>query len=226
MVLAMFETDQQDFGKASPDYADAAYLQEWTVRQAAFTALVPTGLRQASAKEVTRTMTEVSKSLRDPLNWLNIRLNRAEKKGGLSVSVADFGLGKVRNEITTRDMEGLDGALSYLLKLLAVPANQAALAAQGHSAADTQGFVAAQQQLSAFNTDQNSSLNATLELTDENIKAGNALWEYIVDVLGTGTLLYKETNPKKAKTYAVATLLKRIRKENSSTFGITPNPTT
>jgi hypothetical protein len=93
----------------------------------------------------------------------------------------------VRSEITTRDMEGLDGALSYLLKLLAAPANQAALTAQGHTPADTKAFADARQQLSAFNTDQNSDLNTSLELTDENIKAGNALWEYIVDVLGTGS---------------------------------------
>jgi hypothetical protein len=152
--------------------------------------------------------------MRDPLNWLHIRLNRAAKKGGLTVGVDDFGLGKVRSEISTKDMEGLDGALSYLLKLLATPANQQALAAQGHTAADTKAFADAQQQLSALNTGQNSTLNSSLELTDENIKAGNALWEYITDVLGTGSLMYKETNPKKAKTYAMATLLKRMRKEN------------
>jgi hypothetical protein len=214
MVQAMYVTDKADFGKASPDYLAPAYLQDWKTRQAAFGSLVPTGMGRASAKEVTKTMAQVSKSLRDPLNWLNIRLNRAGKKGGLTVGVDDFGLGRVRSEISTRDMEGLDGALSYLLKLLAVPANQTALAAQGHTAADTKAFADAQQQLSTFNTAQNSNQNATLELTDENIKAGNALWEYIVDVLGTGTLMYKETNPKKAKTYAVATLLKRIRKEN------------
>ena len=216
MVMAMFGTDQADFGKASPEYLDPDYLKGWNTRQAAFVALVPTGLRRATAKEVTKAMGKVSKSLRDPLNWLNIRLNRADKKGGLTASVADFGLGKVRSEITTSDMEGLDGALSYLLKLLAEPANLTALTAQGHTAADTKAFADAQQQLSTFNTDQNSNLNATLELTDENIKAGNALWEYIIDVLGTGTLLYKETKPKKAKTYGMATLMKRIRQESKA----------
>ena len=95
-----------------------------------------------------------------------------------------------------------------------MPANQRALAAQGHTAADTQAFADAQQQLSTFNPTQNTDQNAALELTDKNIKAGNALWEYIVDVQGTGALLYKETNPKKAKTYAMATLLKRMRKEH------------
>ena len=214
MVQAMFKTDQKDFGKASPDYAEADYLKGWQARRADFTKLVPSGARRGAAKATTKTMGQVAKDLRDPLNWLNIRLNRAAKKGGLTVAVEDFGLGKVRSEITTKDMEGLDGALGYLLKLLAVPANQQALAAQGHTAADTNAFADAQQQLSTFNTAQNTDQNATLELTDENIKAGNALWEYIMDVLGTGALLYKETNPKKAKTYAVATLLKRMRQEH------------
>lgn len=214
MVQAMFKTDLSDFGKASPDYADPDYLKGWQARRADFSQLVPTGARRATAKEVTKTMDQVAKSLRDPLNWLNIRLNRAAKKGSLTVDVDDFGLGKVRSEISTKDMEGLDGALSYLLKLLATPANQQALTAQGHTAADTKAFADAQKQLSTFNTTQNTDQNATLELTDENIKAGNALWEYIVDVLGTGALLYKVPNPKKAKTYAVATLLKRMRKEH------------
>ena len=102
MVQAMFVTDQTDFGKASPDYAAATYLKDWKSRRVVFGALVPTGLRRATAKEVTKAMGKVSKSLRDPLNWLNIRLNRAGKKGGLTVGVDDFGLGKVRNEISTR----------------------------------------------------------------------------------------------------------------------------
>ncbi|MDQ2769861.1 MAG: hypothetical protein M3Y54_05105 [Bacteroidota bacterium] len=214
MVQAMFVTNQADFGKASPDYAAQGYLPGWTAQQATFATLVPTGVRRASDKEVTKTMTQVSKSLRDPLNWLNLRLNRAAKKGGLTASLDDFGLGRVRTDITTRDMEGLDGALSHLLQLLAMPANQTALTAQGHTAADTQAFADARQQLSTFNTAQNTNQNAALELTEANVKAGNALWEYIVDVLATGNLMYKETLPKKARTFSMATLLKRIRKEN------------
>ena len=213
MVQAMFTTNQADFGKASPDYADPDYLKGWNKAQALFGDLVPTGVRRASDKDVTKTMTQVAKSLRDPLNWLNIRLNRADKKGGLTVGVADFGLGKVRSEITTRDMEGLDGALGHLLQLVQEPANLAALTAQGHTAADTKAFADARKQLSGFNTAQNTNQNAALELTEENTKAGNALWEYVVDVLGTGALMYKETQPKKAKTFSMASLLKRVRQE-------------
>jgi hypothetical protein len=214
MVQAMFSTDQADFGKASPDYVDQDYLTGWNARQTSFAALVPTGVRRASNKDVTKTMAQVAKGLRDPLNFLDLRLTRAAKKGGLTASAADFGLGKVRSEISTRDMEGLDSALGHLLQLVQAPANLAALAAQGHTADDTQAFADARQQLSGFNTAQNTNQNAALELTEENIKAGNALWEYVTDVLGTGTLMYKEKNPKKAKTFSMATLLKRIRQEH------------
>ncbi len=224
MVSAMFTTNQADFGKASPDYADKDYLKGWDARKADFAELVPTGVRRASDKDVTKTMAQVAKSLRDPLNFLDLRLTRAAKKGSLTASAADFGLGKVRSEITTRDMEGLDGALGHLLQLVQQPANLAALTAQGHTAADTKALTDARQQLGDFNTAQNTNQNAALELTEENIKAGNALWEYVVDVLGTGALMYKETNPKKAKTFSMATLLKRIRKENAGGGDVHPTP--
>jgi hypothetical protein len=224
MVLAMFSTNEADFGKASPDYADEDYLKDWNTQKDAFAALVPTGVRRASDKEVTKTMAQVAKGLRDPLNFLNLRLNRAAKKGGLTASADDFGLGKVRSEITTRDMEGLDSALSHLLQLVQQPANLAVLTAQGHTADDTKAFTDARQQLSDFNTAQNTNLNASLELTDENTKAGNALWEYIVDVLGTGNLMYKETNPQKATTFSITKLLKRIRQEHGTGGGTTEPP--
>lgn len=216
MVQPMFSTNKADFGKASPDYADKDYLKNWEGRKADFAELVPTGVRRATDKDVTKTMTQVAKSLREPLNYLDLRLARAAKKGGLTASADDFGLGKVRSEISTRDMEGLDGALGHLLQLVQAPTNLAALTAQGHTADDTKALTDARKQLGDFNTAQNTNQNAALELTDENIKAGNALWEYVVDALATGNLMYKEKQPKKAKTFSMATLLKRIRKERAA----------
>jgi|GEM_PF-4596025 len=222
MVQAMFTANKADFGKASPDYAAAGYLPGWEAKRGAFRELVPTGVRRATDKEVTREMTQLAKKLRDPLNWLNIRLNRVGKQGGLTTAVDDFGLSRVRAEISTRDMEGLDAALNHLIQLLQTPANEQALAAQGHTADDTAAFTAARTQISAFNVEQNSNQNSALELTEENIRAGNALWEYLVDVLATGNLMYKETNPTKAKTFSMATLLKRVRKENGKDAGDAP----
>ena len=223
MVQAMFTANKADFGKASPDYAAAGYLPGWEEKREAFRELVPIEVRRATDKEVTREMTVLAKKLRDPLNLLNIRLNRAAKKAnGLTTTVEDFGLGRIRSKISTRDMEGLDAALNHQIQLLQTPANEQALAAQGHTADDTAAFTAARTQINAFNVAQNSNQNAALELTEENIRAGNALWEYLVDVLATGNLMYKETNPTKAKTFSMATLLKRVRKENGKAAGDAP----
>ncbi len=223
-VQAMFGANQADFGKASPDFSDANYLKGWSGAKKTFDELVPIGVRRATDKEVTRAMTGLAKSLREPLNWLDIRLGRAEKKAALATAAADFGLGTVRNEISTRDMEGLDGALNKLLQLVALPVNQAGLVAQGHTAADTKAFADARQQIAKLNLDQNSNENASLELTEENITAGNALWEYVGEVLEAGNLMYKETNPKKARTFTMASLLKRLRNEGGGTGGVKPEP--
>ena len=73
-------------------------------------------------------------------------------------------------------------------------------------------------------TSSTRNQNAAFELTDENTQAGNALWATLTDVLDTGNLMYKATNPKKARTYAAATLLKRIRQENGTGDGKPPMP--
>ena|GEM_PF-4632454 len=56
--------------------------------------------------------------------------------------------------------------------------------------------------------------NYSLDLTAENLTVGNAIWEYIQEVLEAGSLMYKETQPKKAKTFQLATLMKRLRNEH------------
>ena len=224
MVQAMFSTNEADFGKASPDYADPDFLGGWNKAKKAFDKVVPTGVHQALGKESTQTVAAVAKNLRDPLNWLNIRLNKAAQKKALTVAVDDFGLGQVRNEISTHDLEGLDGALNHLLQLVQEPQNLAALTAQGHAPADTKALADARQQLNGFNTARNQHQNAGLELTEENLVAGNALWHYLSDVLGTGNLMYKETQPKKARTFTLATLKKRIRKENGGNGDVQPMP--
>jgi hypothetical protein len=45
---------------------------------------------------------------------------------------------------------------------------------------------------------------------------------YLTDVLGAGNLMYKATNHKKARTYAAATLPKRIRKEHAPGGDVKP----
>ena len=214
MIRSSFATDQADFAAASPDFTGPAFLTEYDKRYDALEVQVPSANRRATDAEVTKAMNKVAKDLRDPLNLLNLRLNRAEKKTpALTVAPAAFGLGKVRKAIAVRDMEKLDGALKSLLGLLTD--NTAQLATQGHTATNTAAFAAARQTISGFNVTQNDNENTRLVLTEENMTAANAMWELVNELLEAGRLMYKETQPRKAVAYTLARLKKRMRAENN-----------
>lgn len=215
MVRSSFVADGKDFRKASPDFAAPNFLKTFDERYDALELLVPTAVRRMSDADVTRTMNKVAKNLRDPLNWLELRVNRAAKKADpkLTVAPTDFGISAVRTKITLREMEGLDGKLKNLLQLIADNAD--ALAAQGHTADDTKVFSDARKLLSGYNVTQNDNLNAQLVLTVENITAANAMWEMIDEILEAGRLMYKETQPRKAVAYTLARLKKRMRQERA-----------
>lgn len=215
MLRSSFVTDQNDFGKASPDFKGPDFLKEYDKRYDALEVLVPTAVRRLTDAEVTKMMNRLAKGLRDPLNWLEIRVNRAAKKpNGLTVAPEKFGIGKVRTKITNREMEGLDGALKNMLQLLADNAD--ALEAQGHTADDTKVFADARKSLSGYNTTQNDNENARLVLTVDNMTAANALWEVMSEIMEAGQLMYKETQPRKAVAYMMARLKKRMRQERGN----------
>lgn len=214
MLRSSFVTDQKDFAKASPDFAGTTFLKEYDKRYDALEGLVPTAARRLTDAEVTRIMHKLAKSLRDPLNWLEIRVIRAAKKpGGLTVLPSQFGLAKVRTKIKNREMEGLDGALKYLLQMIAD--NIDALTSQGHTADDTKVLTDARQNLKGYNTKQNDNQNAQLVLTEENVTAANALWELMAELMETGKLMYRETQPRKAAAYTMLKLKKRMRQERA-----------
>ncbi len=218
MLRSSFVTDQADFGKVSPDFKGSTFLTEFDARYAALENLVPTAVRRVTDAEVTKTMNQLAKSLREPLNLLEIRVNRAAKKSaGLTVAAAKFNIGKVRTKINNREMEGLDGALKTLLYLVAE--NEPTLTAQGHMAADTKLFADARTALSRYNTTQNDNLNAQLTLTVENMTAANALWELMSEMMEAGRLMYKVEQPRKAMAYTMARLKKRMRQERAAKEG-------
>ncbi len=53
-----------------------------------------------------------------------------------------------------------------------------------------------------------------VEMTVENVKAGNALWALVAEILRVGRLLYKETDNLKAQNFTMARLKKLLRSPN------------
>ena len=218
MTRSSFVTDQADFAKASPDFAGPGFLIAYDARYDKLETLVPTANRRATDAEVTKTMNQVAKDLRDPLNLFDLRLNRAARKTpALTAAPTAFSLGRIRAAIANRDMEKLDGALKGLLDL--VGDNTTQLTGQGHTAADTKVFADARKAISGFNVTQNDNDNASLVLTEENVTAANALWELVDEVLDAGRLMYKQSQPRKAAAYTLARLKKRMRAEREGQSG-------
>ena len=218
MVRSAFVLDAADFVKLSPDFGAAGFLPGFNTRYDKLEQLVPTAIRRAIDAQVTRTMHQVSKDLREPLNFLEVRLNRAaKKKPALTVLPKQFGIGAVRAAIASRDMETLDGKLKTLIGL--VTDNKDQLKSQGHTDADTQVLTDARLDIGALNVTQNDNDNATLVLTEENVTAANAMWELIDEITEAGRLMYKQTKPRKAVAYTLARLKKRMRQERAEGDG-------
>lgn len=211
LIYARYQKHRTDFLEASTDFGpgfEAAYQ----LRIDAFEVLVPTRQRQLTAKEEAERLNAAAKALRHPLNLLDIQIGAAAKAKTLTVSVAGMGLGRVRNEITTRDLEGLDRALGDLIKLVEV--NLRALTDKGMKAETLQALKDARRALGQDNTTQDSDRLDSVELTVENVEAGNALWELVAEILRVGRLLYKETNKARAKGYTMARLKRLMRSAN------------
>ncbi len=212
LAYAQYAKYKADFEDVSTEFGDA-FDAEFERLRAAFEALVPARQRRVTAKEAARRMNLAAKALRDPLNRLDIQIGAAGRAKTLTVAAKDMGLGEVRAEIQSRDMEGLDEALGALIGL--VETNQKALTDKGMKAQALLDLRAARQTLGLSNTTQDSGRLEQAELTEANVQAGNALWAAVSEILRVGRLLYKETNKKRAAGFTLARLKKLMRSANA-----------
>ena len=211
LAFTRYQKYHDDFTDASTDFG-AAFDTRFAEKQVIFEQLVPSRQRTMTAAEETRRLNAAAKALRHPLNLLDIQIVAAAKAQTLTVAAKAMGLGPVRAAINNRNIEGLELALGDLLQLIGT--NQQALTAKGMKPKALTDLRAARQGLGLSNTTQDSGRLDSVELTAENIKAANALWVLVAEILRTGRLLYKETNPKRAQGFTMARLLKLMRAAN------------
>ena len=216
LAFAQYTKYRDDFTDASTDFGDA-FDTSFALKLGAFEKLVPSHQRKMTAAEETRRLNTAAKALRHPLNVLDIQIGKADKLKTLTVAGKDMGLGPVRETINNRNIEGLDLALGGLIGLVEV--NQQALTDRGMKAKSLTDLREARQSLGLQNTTQDSGRLESVELTAENIKAANDLWEDVAEILRVGRLLYKETNKKRAQAFTMARLLKLMRSANAGGKG-------
>ena len=216
LSFALYQKYRDDFTEVSTDF-DATFETSFGQKQLKFEKLVPSHQRRMTAAEETRRLNAAAKALRHPLNVLDIQIGKAAKVKSLTVAAADMGLGPVRAAISSRNIEGLDRALGGLIGM--VETNQPALTDRGMKATALAALRTTRTSLGLSNTTQDSNRLESVELTAENIRAANDLWEDVAEILRTGRLLYKETNKKRAQSFTLARLLKLMRSANEGGKG-------
>lgn len=200
--------DLPDFVALLPEEYGKAFLPDYAARLAAADGLVSTANTRSEGTLITRRIKDTSARLPALLDHLDARVRRVPT---LTVPAAAFGIREVRQARSSGDMERLETKLKALLQN--VDANQAALAAKGHPAADTAALRTLLTDLAEDTTLQDLHQGTQKALTADNVATLNHLYALMQTVLADGKSLYGRSDKVKAQNYTLSQLLKRVRRE-------------
>ncbi|MEI8202253.1 MAG: carboxypeptidase-like regulatory domain-containing protein [Bacteroidota bacterium] len=155
-------------------------------------------------KTVTFNVIKNSYGLRALLNPAEIFFNNAGT--GLDVMVADMGLHAVRSAISKGNTEGL--LLAGITLNQNIARNHTVLETKGMTIAMQDALVAAFASIKADNDTQTILRQLRSSTTADDMKLYNDYWTiYVSPTLKAGKLIYKISNPAKAKDYTASLLL-------------------
>lgn len=206
-VLNYFERDQAEFIAYSPLY-NATYKSDFELRLAAVDDLVTPYTVTGEMKKITVRIDGHYANLRTELNKLEKYAKLAGN--GLTVHPDDLGFKLIRDQVQSRNDEGVIRLLKELLRNLKV--NAEVLAPVGLTPAmltDLEAFI---KTFTADSMAQTTKLKDRTELTRENVKEINALYAIVTDVLETGKVIFKAKDKAKVRDYTFTDLLKLVRK--------------
>jgi len=166
----------------------------------------------AELKVITTRMYNNMNLLRGKIDLLEGYINRST---GLTIAKKDFGISAVRSKNNNGDVEGLIGALNFLLTNVAN--NMAALTAKGFTAAQNTALTTLKNDLKADNVAQNNKVNERNNKVVANYGKINAFWDKIVDIADAGKRIYKSSAPNKVDDFTMSKLKARIRQERNDT---------
>ncbi|PJJ58666.1 hypothetical protein [Hymenobacter chitinivorans] len=201
--------DLAEFKALLPQEYGPQFLPDYAARLAAAEVLVSPTTTRAQGEVITQRIKSTTEKLPLLLDHLDARVRRAQ---GLTVPAGSFGTKAVRQARSSGDVERLESKLKSLLQNL--DANQAALQAKGHPAADTQALRTLYADLTQDTTLQDLHQSTQPTLTADNMATLNHLYALMQEVLADGKSLYGRSDKVKARSsYTLRQLLKRVRTE-------------
>jgi hypothetical protein len=206
-VLFSFKRDQADFSSYSPKFSNG-YAPELEAKiQAVFDLTVPKS-ETVQLKTITNSVYTAMDELIDSINKVTgyITLGKLDK----TISVADFGLTRLRKCINSRDGEGVIKNLHTVnLNLVKFKAE---LEAQGLSEALVAKFATAETTIAEGKQKQYEIVSNRKLIVQNNLGVCNDLFEQLTEIFTIGKILYKATDAVKLQEYTFNDLVKTVRR--------------
>jgi hypothetical protein len=206
-LLISMKRDKTLFKSYSPVYDDK-YIAGFETQKDDVEALVNPSQLTGEMKAITTLVAADYTKVRNMLNRVEDYLKLTEAP--LTMGIADFGIRKVREQLESKNDEGIVRELRNLFQNL--ENNKTALEPVGYTTAISAEFKALIPGLTADSVSQTSKKDSRIALTQENIKTMNKLWKTMDKVMESGKKIGKEQkNSSMIDDYTYAHVLKKVR---------------
>lgn len=212
-ILSSMQGSLADFTGFSPDY-NAGFMTTANADLAVIEGLINPKQLTKELKVITKRIYTNQASLRIKIDFLEGYINRAS---GLTMDKKDFGIKEVRAKNNSGDIEGLIGAMSFLITNVNIATNLTALTAKGFTSAQNTALTTLKDAFKNDNIAQNNKVNDRNNKVIANYGKLNAFWDKIMDVIDAGKRIYKSTAPNRLDDFTMSKLKARIRQERNNT---------
>ena len=212
-VLSSMQGSLADFTAFSPDY-NAGFMTTANADMVAIEALINPKQLTKELKVITKRIYTNQASLRSKIDFLEGYINRTT---GLTMDKKDFGISEVRKKNNSGDIEGLIGAMAFLITNVNIATNLTALTAKGFTSAQNTALMTLKDAFKNDNIGQNNKVNDRNNKVIANYGKLNAFWDKIMDVSDAGKRIYKATAPNRLDDFTMSKLKARIRQERNNT---------
>ena len=210
-VIDTFEADKADFVGKFTKYKDP-FLANTKTLITTCEGIVASSFYVTQLKTMTRLINVTAISIRGDLNDIELMAINAGNK--LNMNWKEMGFKEVRKCISNTDMEGLQERVKILNKN--IETNLAVLAAEGDVNMLWTNMKNKVMQVKTMNEEQNKMMAAKAKAIKENNDKFEEMWDITTNLMRAGKVIYKASNPTRAKEYTLTTLIKRVRHDGNS----------
>lgn len=199
--------DLADFSAYSPKF-NPIYVKDFETTIAAAAEVIEPESETAEQKAITNRIKSTLDGLLDASNRLTGYLDLA--KGKLNMTPTDFGIKHLRKSIASRDSEGAINSLHLINGSIAK--YKEILSEQGLKEDLIAKFANAATSIASDKQKQYEMITHRKGIVHNNLSLLNGLYKQLTEILKTGKILYKSTDPVKRQEYTFTDMKKRVRR--------------